>query len=94
VATVLHHKVVASLPAELEPNSIYFVRRGAGYDQFVTNATGLVVAYPMNLSAPELAVALSDGQLARMPLDARGEIPIQLADGSLSSVPAIGGPYG
>ncbi|WAB91963.1 hypothetical protein OSS47_28260 [Pseudomonas citronellolis] len=94
MAVVLHHKVVSALPVELEPNSIYFVRRGAGYDQFVTNATGLVVAYPMNLSVPELAVVLADGQLARLPLDARGEIPIQLADGSLSSVPAIGGPYG
>lgn len=45
---ITHHKVVASLPAELEPNSIYYVRAGEGFDQYVTNSGGLVVAYPMN----------------------------------------------
>lgn len=42
------HKYVSTLPAELEANSIYFVRRGVGFDMFVTNQSGTVVAYPIN----------------------------------------------
>lgn len=53
MATVKHHKVVAALPAELEPDSIYYVRAGAGYDQYVTNSAGMIVAYPLN--APSAA---------------------------------------
>ncbi len=48
MATVKHHKVVAALPAELESDAIYYVRTGAGYDQYVTNGAGLIVAYPLN----------------------------------------------
>lgn len=48
MATVKHHKVVAALPAELEPNAIYYVRAGSGFDQYVTNGAGLVVASPLN----------------------------------------------
>lgn len=44
----LTHKVVASLPAVLEPNSVYYVRVGLGFDLYVTNNLGLVVAYPLN----------------------------------------------
>jgi len=48
------------------------------------------------LAAPvgELSVVLADAEMTYLPLDARGEIPIQLADGSLSSLPTIGGLYG
>lgn len=53
MATVKHHKVVAALPAELEPDAIYYVRAGAGYDQYVTNHAGMIVAYPLN--APSAA---------------------------------------
>ncbi|WP_050396313.1 hypothetical protein, partial [Pseudomonas aeruginosa] len=52
MAVLQTHKVVAQLPAVLEPNAIYFVRRGTGYDQFVTNGAGVVVAYPMNVRIP------------------------------------------
>ncbi|EKA58894.1 hypothetical protein PABE173_0888, partial [Pseudomonas aeruginosa ATCC 25324] len=45
MAVLQTHKVVAQLPAALEPNAIYFVRRSTGYDQFVTNGAGVVVAY-------------------------------------------------
>lgn len=48
MALVKHHKVVSALPAPLEANAIYYVRAGAGFDVFVTNASGTVVAYPAN----------------------------------------------
>jgi len=51
MSRVLHHKFVASLPATLEADSIYFVRVGSGYDQYVTNHSGQIVAYPMNRPA-------------------------------------------
>lgn len=44
MAALQTHKVVAQLPEPLAPNAIYFVRRGTGYDQFVTNGAGVVVA--------------------------------------------------
>jgi hypothetical protein len=47
---VLQHKVVAALPGVLEANSIYYVRVGSGFDLYVTNDQGTVVAYPMNQS--------------------------------------------
>jgi len=55
MATVKHHKVVAALPAELEPDAIYYVRAGAGYDQYVTNHSGVIVPYPLN--APSAAAS-------------------------------------
>ena len=35
-------KVVASLPSKLEPNTIYFVRVGTGFDLYVSDATGKI----------------------------------------------------
>lgn len=47
---VMHHKVVVTLPAQPEPNSIYFVRAGAeGFYMYVTNALGVVVAQPLKV---------------------------------------------
>ncbi|WP_312921185.1 hypothetical protein [Stutzerimonas nitrititolerans] len=48
MATVKHHKVVASLPADLEPDAIYYVRAGQGHDVYVTNGSGMIVGYPAN----------------------------------------------
>ena len=45
---VLQHKVVASLPVPLQPNSIYYVRKGTGFDINVTNDAGVIVAYSLN----------------------------------------------
>lgn len=59
MAALQTHKVVAQLPAVLEPNAIYFVRRSTGYDQFVTNGAGVVVAYPMNVRIPRLFLGIS-----------------------------------
>ncbi|WP_312299219.1 hypothetical protein [Stutzerimonas nitrititolerans] len=48
MATVKHHKVVAALPAVLEPDAIYYVRAGQGHDVYVTNGSGMIVGYPAN----------------------------------------------
>lgn len=52
MATVKHHKVVAALPAELEPDALYLVRSGAGFDLYATNHSGLIAAYPLNVGPP------------------------------------------
>lgn len=49
MAEIKHFKLVASLPSPLEPDSIYYVRVGLGYDQYVTNGVGVVVAYEANI---------------------------------------------
>ncbi|WEW97688.1 hypothetical protein P3T65_26240 [Pseudomonas nitroreducens] len=48
MASVQHHKYVSSLPSTLEANSIYYVRVGTGFDIYVTNSSGEIVAYPLN----------------------------------------------
>ncbi len=48
MANLREHKVVGSLPATLEPDSVYYVRVGAGLDVYVTNSTGTIVAVPLN----------------------------------------------
>lgn len=48
MAIVLQHKVVAALPSPLEPDSIYYVRVGQGFDVHVTNGLGEVAAYGLN----------------------------------------------
>ena len=48
MAQIKHHKVVSALPSELQANSIYYVRAGSGFDVYVTNGSGMVVAYPAN----------------------------------------------
>jgi hypothetical protein len=40
-------KVTGGLPATLTPNAIYFVRVGAGFTIYASDATGSV-AYPIN----------------------------------------------
>lgn len=52
MARILQHKVVASLPAELEANSLYFVRAGNGFDLYVTNSAGTIVPYSLNREPP------------------------------------------
>ncbi|WP_263147920.1 hypothetical protein [Pseudomonas sp. RIT-PI-AD] len=43
------NKLVAGLPATLDPNALYFVRAGAGVDLYVTNGVGEVRAYALNV---------------------------------------------
>lgn len=51
MSKVLQHKVVAALPTPLEPDSIYYVRKGDGFDIHVTNGVGVVTAYSLNADA-------------------------------------------
>lgn len=53
MALLKAHKFVNALPTELEPDALYIVRSGAGFDLYVTNHSGLVAAYPLN--APDSA---------------------------------------
>ena len=55
MSAVKFHKVVGSLPGNLEANSVYFLRTGAGFSIHITNDLGQVEAYNLNTSsvAPE-----------------------------------------
>lgn len=55
MSAVRFHKVVGSLPGNLEANSVYFLRTGAGFSIHITNDLGQVEAYNLNTSsvAPE-----------------------------------------
>ena len=55
MAQVKHHKFVAALPAQLEADSVYYVRAGAGFDHYVTNSSGTIVAYKVNSAAGSAA---------------------------------------
>ncbi|WP_448681355.1 hypothetical protein [Pseudomonas nicosulfuronedens] len=81
MSRVLHHKVVATLPSTLEADSIYLVRVGSGYDQFVTNHSGQIVAYPLNRPA-SLPVLLNTGALVGLALVGGNALPVILTDGS------------
>lgn len=41
-------KVVGALPAVLEADTIYLVKRATGFDFYVTNHTGTIVSYSLN----------------------------------------------
>ncbi|MBH9336054.1 hypothetical protein I5K67_08295 [Pseudomonas aeruginosa] len=83
MAVLQTHKVVAQLPAALEPNAIYFVRRSTGYDQFVTNGAGVVVAYPMNVRIPAAVPGyLADGSMLRLTMNPDGQLPAYTAGGA------------
>ena len=64
MAQVKFHKYVAALPAQLEPNAIYYVRAGDGFDTYVTNGAGTIVAYPANTKWDALKTpAIASGAL-------------------------------
>lgn len=44
------HKIISSLPSTLEPDALYFVRVGQGFDLYLTDTTGSV-AYSINSSS-------------------------------------------
>lgn len=46
---IKQHKVVAALPSVLAADSVYYVRVGDGFEQYVTNSTGTLVAYQQNV---------------------------------------------
>ena len=45
-------KYVNSLPSVLIANTIYYVKNGAGFDVYITNNSGTIIAYPLNIVAP------------------------------------------
>lgn len=57
-------KVISALPDPLAPNTLYAVRAGAGFDLYMSDATG-ATAHPLNLGGGGggLADAPSDGAL-------------------------------
>lgn len=79
MAIVLQHKVVASLPSPLEPDSIYYVRVGQGFDIYVTNGSGVVVDYKLNAQVeidnlPEWSTAeTADEALTALGMSASGK---------------------
>ena len=47
-----NEKYVNSLPSVLIANTIYYVKNGAGFDVYITNNSGTIIAYPLNIVAP------------------------------------------
>ena len=78
MSRVKHFKVVSSLPATLEPDSIYYVRLGTGFDLYATTSNSPVIARPINTS--------SSGDVGRIPMaNTSGRLGSNLnMDGSMS----------
>lgn len=51
MATFNISKTVSALPTTLVADTVYYVRTGAGFDHYVTNSLGEVVAYKVNSGA-------------------------------------------
>ena len=47
---LIEEKHVSALPVTLTADTKYFVRNGLGFDVYLTNSTGTIVAYPLNPS--------------------------------------------
>lgn len=86
MANIKHHKFVASLPAVLEADSIYFVRVGSGYDQYVTNHSGTIVAYPMNRPT-KVPVLLNGGIGAFINVSANSTLALTMNSGTTYNLP-------
>lgn len=50
MAELRNEKYVNSLPSILVANTIYYVKNGAGFDVYITNNSGTIIAYPLNLT--------------------------------------------
>lgn len=55
MANILAHKVVAALPGTLDPNALYLVRSGEGFDLYASDSTGSV-AHRINGTNPEVVL--------------------------------------
>jgi len=60
MALIRFEKYVASLPAVLTANTLYFVKNWAWFDLYLTNDTWTVVAFPLNSSWSSGWVSESD----------------------------------
>jgi hypothetical protein len=86
VPAVLHHKVVSALPGTLDANSIYYVRVGTGFDLYVTNDSGTIVAYPINSSGGGSGVVTVDVDFGTA---AKRVAMATIADGSVTTTSVI-----
>ena len=69
MADIKPHKYVAALPGTLDADAIYYVRVGDGYDQYITNHSGTIVAYRMNMPK-SLPVHKASGTILKLALNA------------------------
>lgn len=74
-------KYVAALPSTLEADTVYFVRAGDGYDQYVTNHSGTVVPYRMNMPK-SLPVYKAAGTVLKLALNAGVSVSALKAGGT------------
>ena len=54
------HKVVSSLPSTLEPDTIYLVRVGVGFDLYCSDATGSIAYKPNRLESFVIPLGFPD----------------------------------
>jgi hypothetical protein len=77
---IAHQKIVSALPATLDADTVYFVRVGAGFDQYVTNSSGTVVAYRANAAGTTGQVQYNNNGLpagaAKTAIDSAGNLLI------------------
>ena len=50
MAEIRSEKYVTNLPSTLIANTIYYVKNGLGFDMYITNNNGIIIAYPINTS--------------------------------------------
>ena len=76
-------KIVSKLPTELEPNTIYFVRVGTGFDLYVTDMTGKI-ANTLNLpkGVPETSTPRTKSWIEYI-TEYQYQQGVQLADGAM-----------
>ncbi|RIA22679.1 hypothetical protein DFO61_3369 [Ectopseudomonas oleovorans] len=77
MAVIRHHKYVGALPSPLEADSVYYVRAGTGFDIYVTNSSGMVVAYPLNQAGgdggEDRLLAIYNGQVGGSAIEQSGQ---------------------
>lgn len=93
MSLVKHHKFVAALPAQLEADSVYYVRAGTGFDHYVTNSSGTIVAYPTNPRWHSLAAPTVAGGVLTMDLSAATDFKVMLGEG-VTDMRLVGVPQG
>lgn len=68
-------KTVAALPAVLEPDTIYLVRKGEGFDLWATNGVGTIKAFPLNQEGGGGGGGIEIGEWIDVPMSGAFKIP-------------------
>ncbi len=55
-----NEKYVSSLPGVLIANTIYYVKNGLGFDMYITNDSGTIVAYPLHTSSSPSGISFQE----------------------------------